>query len=309
MKTNNKCAAVRLEKSKLVAALAILAVAFVVIAAVPAVDGDSNAVSPKDVGAIADLTGSTAGTYKLTNNLETESSINISAEITLDLNGFTLKGKNCDTITVSSTGNLTIIDNSDKKTGTVDVIGHGKAAIKNEGITTLDGGIYERSGSTYTYRGAEDEYKLTTTDSFYTIQNLGTMTINSVTIKGYVPATTEIAEKIRTDSNIFGAASCVTNGYYAVSKVTNPSVCKLTINGATINGGLNTVKNDDYGELLIKNGTFTNYIQVSLQNHHIATIEGGYFDGAQSAVHNHPCDDTYDKGMLTVNGGTFKYTA
>ena len=45
MKTNNKCAAVRLEKSKLVAALAILAVAFVVIAAVPAVDGNSNAVS------------------------------------------------------------------------------------------------------------------------------------------------------------------------------------------------------------------------------------------------------------------------
>lgn len=308
MKTNNKCAAVRLEKSKLVAALAILAVAFVVIAAVPAVDGDSKAVSPKDVGAITDLTGSVAGTYKLTNNLETESSINISAEITLDLNGFTLKGKNCDTITVSSTGKLTIVDNSDKKTGTVDVVGNGKAAIKNEGITTLDGGIYERSGSTYTYGGAEDEYKLTTTDSFYTIQNLGTMTINSVTIKGYVPATTEIAEKIRTDSK-FGAASCVTNGYYAVSKVTDPSVCKLTINGATINGGLNTVKNDDYGELLIKNGTFTNYIQVSLQNHHIATIEGGYFDGAQSAVHNHPCDDTYDKGMLTVNGGTFKYTA
>ena len=166
MKTNNKCAAVRLEKSKLVAALAILAVAFVVIAAVPAVDGDSGAVTPKDVGAIADLTGSTAGAYKLTNNLETESSINISAEITLDLNGFTLKGKNCDTITVSSAGKLTIVDNSDKKTGTVDVVGHGKAAIKNEGITTLDGGIYERSGSTYTYIGTEDKYKLATTDSF-----------------------------------------------------------------------------------------------------------------------------------------------
>ena len=43
MKTNNKCAAVRLEKSKLVAALAILAVAFVVIAAVPAVVDDSDA--------------------------------------------------------------------------------------------------------------------------------------------------------------------------------------------------------------------------------------------------------------------------
>ena len=43
MRTNNKCAAVRLEKSKLVAALAILAVAFVVLAAVPAVADDSDA--------------------------------------------------------------------------------------------------------------------------------------------------------------------------------------------------------------------------------------------------------------------------
>ena len=47
----------------------------------------------------------------------------------------------------------------------------------------------------------------------------------------------------------------------------------MTINGGTFGGGLNTIKNDDYGELTIKGGTFSSYAQACLLNWNVATVE------------------------------------
>lgn len=280
---------------KLMAAIAVLAVAFVVFAAIPVAvdDSDATEATPVVVDEISKLTGNVAGEYKLTNNFEITSSIEISAAITLDLNGFTLKGQNCDTITVSSTGMLTIVDNSDKKTGTVDVVGDGKAAIKNEGTVVLNGGTIERSQET----GIKiDGVTPTNKDSYYTVKNDGTLTVNDgTTIRNFVPGTGIDASKIS------GASSNICNG--------GDKNATLTINGGTIDGGLNAVKNDFYGVLTIKNGTITNQIQVAVMNWGEATIDGGSFTGYQSALW--VCS-WYDKdsstasaGKLTVNGGTF----
>ena len=147
MKTNNKCAAVRLEKSKLVAALAILAVAFVVIAAVPAVVDDSDAGTEVKVtvdpsitatdsvkNTIADalnVTGVT--TIVLAGNITEDVSITSGKVITLDLAGYKLTNRANHTIT--NDGTLTIVDSSEDKTGTIDNITHAKATILNNGIT------------------------------------------------------------------------------------------------------------------------------------------------------------------------------
>ena len=61
-------------------------------------------------------------------------------DITIDLNGKTVKNVTSDTITVALGAKLTIIG-----TGTVDNVTHGKAALINNGTATLDGGTYMRS--------------------------------------------------------------------------------------------------------------------------------------------------------------------
>ena len=68
----------------------------------------------------------------------------------------------------------------------------------------------------------------------------------------------------------------VGSNYVEVKK--NIVTPKLTINGGTFSGGLNTIKNDDGATLEIKNGTFNNMSQATVQNHHVTTISGGTFN-------------------------------
>ena len=113
MKTNNKCAAVRLEKSKLVAALAILAVAFVVIAAVPAVvdDSDATGVQVTEVSTSEALQKALKndGNIKLTANITITSTLNVTGTNTVDLNGFNITGDKVRVFQV--TGKLTLDGN------------------------------------------------------------------------------------------------------------------------------------------------------------------------------------------------------
>ena len=101
MKTNNKCAAVGLEKSKLVAALAILAVAFVVFAAIPVAVDDSDATTSKTVNVASydglkeaiEATGeSAADKIILTADIDMTKkvTIDIGRNVTLDLAGKTI---------------------------------------------------------------------------------------------------------------------------------------------------------------------------------------------------------------------------
>lgn len=202
--------------------------------------------------------------------------------------------------TIVNSGNLTIIDSSTDKKGMVDNVSHQKAALYNNpgGIVVLNGGTFDRSqeaGSSPDSSGS---------NSYYTIRNYGTMTINegvTVTQKGHF-------------------SSMITNGWYNISNPSGQSEPtetinspKLTINGGTFTGGLNTIKNDDNGILVINGGNFGNVTQAVVQNHNIATITGGTFittseEGATNATYgidNHGISAPNNYGTLTITGGSF----
>ena len=183
--------------------------------------------------------------------------------------------------TITNNGTITITG-----TGTIDNISHEKCSLWNNGTATLTGNTYNRSqesGSSATEAGA---------NSYYTIVNHGTMTINDGTTV--------------TQNGKF--SSLLENGWYNGNENTSGKNSVLTIEGGTFTGGLNTIKNDDYGVLTINDGTFTNVAQTSLMNWNTATVNGGEFTvdtGSNSVIINGYLDDTMDKGELNINGGIF----
>lgn len=199
--------------------------------------------------------------------------------VILDLNGH--KITNVSDHTIINNGVLEIKDSLGG--GVVDNITHAKAAIYNaqSAQTVLNGGTFIRSaenGSSSENNGG---------NSYYTIINFGTMEINSgVTVKQ--------------DGRF---SSLVENGWYDGNKNTTKEPATLVINGGTFNGGLNTIKNDDYGYLTINNGEFTNVAQAVVLNWNVAELNGGVYraEGAtDSIILNGYINDTMDKGQLSV---------
>ena len=215
-----------------------------------------------------------AGGYiKLNANIT--ASIEITNEVHLDLNGKTLTNEaDKPTITVANGGSLTV-DGS----GTVDNVSHAKPAVLNQ-----QGGTVVLSGGSYT-RSKEDSEK----NSFYNLQNLGTMTINSgvsVTADGHY-------------------SSLVANGWYNGSQNTAKQEANLTITGGNFSGGLNTIKNDDWGVLEISGGNFSNTTQATVMNWNKTTVSGGTFTSEADVFANGYISADSDKGELTITGGTF----
>ena len=217
------------------------------------------------------------------------------ANITIDLNGKTIT--NSVGHTIMNNGTLTI-----EGEGTVNNITHGKAALYNKGTVTLNGGTFDRTQE----NGQSDSSS--GGNSYYTIKNVGNMTINEgvnvQTAKG--------------NGELGRFSSLVANGYYNGTAYDNDKGEEnptLTINNGTFSGGLNTIKNDDRAELTINNGTFKNFYQATVQNHNIATINGGTYKAASDAsstgketygVYNCGCAANIDLGTLTVTGGIFE---
>lgn len=215
-----------------------------------------------------------AGGYiKLNANIT--ASIEIKNEVHLDLNGKTLTNEaGKPTITVANGGSLTV-DGS----GTVDNVSHAKPAVLNQ-----QGGTVVLSGGSYT-RSKEDSKE----NSFYNLQNLGTMTINSgvsVTADGHY-------------------SSLVANGWYNGSQNTAKQEANLTITGGNFSGGLNTIKNDDWGVLEISGGNFSNTTQATVMNWNKTTVSGGTFESKADVFANGYISADSDKGELTITGGTF----
>ena len=215
-----------------------------------------------------------AGGYiKLNANIT--ASIEIKNEVHLDLNGKTLTNEaGKPTITVANGGSLTV-DGS----GTVDNVSHAKPAVLNQ-----QGGTVVLSGGSYT-RSKEDSKE----NSFYNLQNLGTMTINSgvsVTADGHY-------------------SSLVANGWYNGSQNTAKQEANLTITGGNFSGGLNTIKNDDWGVLKISGGNFSNTTQATVMNWNKTTVSGGTFESKADVFANGYISADSDKGELTITGGTF----
>lgn len=218
--------------------------------------------------------------------------------LTLDLNGHTLTNDN-GRHTIENHGTLTIIDS--KGNGTVDNISHGHAAIYNypEGTVTLNGGTYTRSnekGSDANTSGG---------NSWYTIKNYGTMTINDgVTVNQGAEGNGKYS-------------SLIANGWYDISKSPannepepiNGQTAKLTINGGNLSGGLWVVKNDDNGETIINGGTIKGYASGgTVTNANLLTINNGNLISLSDnlgVVCTIAVNDTVDKGITNITGGTF----
>ena len=248
-----------------------------------------------ELSAAITAAGETETTIKLAADITGDVVVPEKANITIDLNG--KKITNSVGHTIMNNGTLTI-----KGEGTVDNITHGKAALYNKGTVTLNGGTFDRTQE----NGKSDSSS--GGNSYYTIKNVGNMTINEgvnvLTAKG--------------NGELGRFSSLVANGYYNGTTydndkgVDNPA---LIINNGTFSGGLNTIKNDDRAELTINNGTFKNFYQATVQNHNIATINGGTYKAASDAsstgketygVYNCGCGANIDLGTLTVTGGIFE---
>lgn len=194
--------------------------------------------------------------------------------VTLNLGAFTLTGDGNHTIT--NEGTLTVIGS-----GKVVNTDGGKAALFNNvnAKANLNGGTFE--GTTW-----------------YVIKNLGTITMNGASVT----------------QNDAGS-SAIDNGWYGnpgndcnVKYPGNGYTAKLTIANGNFSGGMNTVKNDDYGVLEISGGTFSNTDGPTVLNWNVATISGGEFtvnNGASSVIANGSYNNAADKGQLTITGGDF----
>ena len=198
--------------------------------------------------------------------------------LVIDLNGKKLT--NADSHTIVNNGNLTI-----QGSGTVDNVTHQKAALVNYGTAVLNGGTYTRS-----LENPENNKDNSGGNSYYTILNDkgGNMTIN---------AGVEV-------TNVGHFSSMICNGGDANSS----AMSKLTIHGGVFSGGINTVKNDELGELTITDGSFSNASQCVIMNWHKANISGGTFEtneGAETVLFTAKYHDTRAIGKLTLTGGTY----
>lgn len=238
----------------------------------------------------------------LTSDITTESSISIVVDktVVVDLNGKTLTTSS----TIENNGNLTLSGNgtiistgnhviTNKSTGTLtiengtyDAQANKKATIQNQGGTvTINGGTFKRSNEAGTLEGNGG-------NSYYTVENWGSMTINDGTFE-----------------NDGHYTSMLHNGYYSSATYSlgseNPT---LTIKGGKYIGGINTVKNDDKGILIMDGGEFSGYTQCVLMNWHKTTINGGTYDGrgVECTIYNAGYGATSDDaGELIINGGIF----
>lgn len=250
-------------------ALALLMVA--VMLPVMAMAEGATVVKTKD-----ELTAAVAkgGEVTLGDNITASITIPAGTTVTLNLGAFTLTGDGDHTIT--NNGTLTVVGS-----GKVENTKGGKAALFNNvnAKANLNGGTFE--GTTW-----------------YVIKNLGTITMNGASV----------------DQKDAGS-SAIDNGWYGNPgndcNVTHPGngyTAKLTIANGNFSGGMNTVKNDDYGVLEISGGTFSNTNGPTVLNWNVATISGGEFkvnSTATSVIANGSFNNEADKGQLTITGGQF----
>lgn len=228
--------------------------------------------------------GTTESTIVLKNNVTGDFTIEEEQNITLDLNGYTIT--NTSNHTITNNGKLTIKDSSEEKTGTIDNVSHGKATVWNNGTTTLEGGNFIRS------QEAGIDADNNGGNSCYTLLNHGTMIVKDGV---YV-------------ENSGKYSSLFENGWQNGNDNDSGKNSVLTIEGGTFSGGLNTIKNDDYGELTINGGEFTNASQAVFLNWNVAEVNGGTFaveNNAQPVILNGYLNGTMDQGQLTIHNGTF----
>lgn len=129
----------------------------------------------------------------------------------------------------------------------------------------------------------------------YVIENHGTMTLDRCKI-----------------SSTSVESSAIENGWYTASENTAETSCTMTIQNAEVvsvnaNGGLYTVKNDDYGVMVINGGVFTNDVAGAgaVLNWNDLTINGGTFTGASAVRTLKSGSSHFEIGKSQIKNGTF----
>ena len=227
-------------------------------------------------------------TVKLLQDVKENITIAEGKTLTLDLNGKTLTSNGSHAIL--NQGNLTVKDSVGG--GAVVCPDAGKSALQNEPGATAT----IESGKLHKNRNVDSS-------DYYVITNHGKLVING-------------GEIVSDSAN----SSAIENGWYTPSQNTEKVYAELTINGGTVsnngvtaNGGLYTLKNDDYGIMEIHGGSFANTTPKAgtILNWNELTITDGEFTAQNAAVAT-MAEGTagtpahgYEKGQTTISGGKF----
>lgn len=242
---------------------------------------------------------------KLLNDL-TES-VTVSKEVVLDLNGKTLTNEDGEhTITVSKDGILTIKDGSGN--GIVDNVSHQAAALYNEGIVTLNGGIFDRSEEAGRLKGNRTYDTEAGGNSWYTIENVsGTMAINDGAVVRQAGGAYDDAYGYKGFYS-----SLVRNGHSSEKDniVTSYTKGTMVINGGEFYGGKMNVKNEPESTLTINGGHFYENLGYSVYNYGNTEIIGGTFVSWNNTVIGNGRVEYNDGGTnagssCRISGGTF----
>lgn len=219
------------------------------------------------------------GTVTLEADITASIEIPAGASVTIDLNGHTLTAAS-KWAAITNKGNLTV--NDSKGGGKVD----GADVSQTAALFNAPGATAQLNAGTFT--GSK----------WYVIKNLGDLTIDGASV-------------VQNDAGTSG----IDNGYYGntgndcgLSEPSSADV-KLTINSGSFTNGINAVKNDDFGTLVVNGGKFSNTDGPAILNWNIAEINDGEFiasDGVDVVISNGAyAGVTADQGKLTINGGIF----
>ena len=214
----------------------IISLIMVFVMAVPMTVSAAEAKHVKDDGELQAAVKA-GGEIVLDDNITASITIPTGVTVTLDLNGKTLK--NADgSHTITNNGILTI-----KGEGTVDNVTHARGALVNYGNATINGGTFTRSQEKGTAEGANG-------NSWYVIDNQGTLTVTGGTVKN-------------------------TSGFSSLVRNLNGT---LNVNGGNFSNEFIALKNDDNGIMKITAGTIESKEQ-AVQNWHNLDVTGGTFNG------------------------------
>lgn len=198
-------------------------------------------------------------------------------EIVLDLNGCTLTNSGTDTIV--NNGTLTVTGN-----GTVDNTVHQGAALQNNGKATLENGTFTRSKEA----GKDDNAN---GNSWYVIDNSGTLTLKDVTV--YQGTDEENALQ-------WTFSSTIRNKGASAEKM-----AVMEVDGATVVSGRIALKNDDWGKMTIADAEVTGGNQ-AVQNWAQLEINGGTFAGnVVTWFYAMQGSEPETRTHATITGGTF----
>lgn len=239
-------------------------------------------------------TAEKGATVSLSENETGSITVSADKDITLDLAGYKLTNTaDSHTVTVEKGATLTVMDSSEAKTGTIDNTSHQKGAVVNNGTFVLNSGNLTRSGEASKY-DEEKKSDIANGNSWYVVLNHGTMTVNG-------------GKVFFSESNIGYFSSLIANGWYKGLENTEETPASLTITDGEFTGGKITIKNDDYGVLNIRGGTFSqsDARHFCIYSCNDATISGGTINGTVGCGgYEQEGQSSYEQGKLVISGDT-----